>query len=118
MSDPQVQVDHPETMNLLGLMLGSILRRNMLRGARRPRRGVLGVTAGPMNCSVEFSPEGVLIRRDRPARAKARLKADLETLIQIAQAPVRASAVAMTRGRMRISGNPIFLASMLPLFRA
>lgn len=115
---PPLVVSCPETMNLLGLILAAILRRNATGGARVPARGVLGITAGSMSCTVEFAPDAITIRRGRPATAKARLAADLETLVDLARSPVAGSARALARRRLRFSGNPIFLLSMFPLLRA
>ena len=72
-----VVVEAPETMNLLGLLLRSILERNLADPAKASRaarlRGEIAIRGGRMRVTLKFAESGITITREAAARPRARV---------------------------------------------
>lgn len=115
-----VVVEAPETMNLLGLLLRSILERNLADPAKAGRaarlRGEVAVRGGKMRVTLRFAEGGVTITRVPAARPRARVEGSLPAFLGVAQGKGLASA--WLSGRLSAKGNLLFLLKILPLLRS
>ena len=115
-----VVVDTPETMNLLGLLLRSILERNLADPAKAARaarlRGEIAVRGGRMRVTLKFAAGDITITRAASARPRARVEGSLTAFLGVAQGKGLASA--WLSGRLSAKGNLLFLLKILPLLRS
>ncbi len=112
-----VVVDHPETMNLLGLLMGGVLVDTL---ATRPRarralaqKGDVCVRAGDMAVTLRFDGERVTIVRDDLGTARARVQGTVAALLGVV-----ADGGIVRRvlgGEISVGGNVLALWRMLPL---
>jgi hypothetical protein len=109
---PEVTIDDPPGMNVLGLFLASALRRNLLeRGKGRGLRGTLAIDALGMRAFVRFDPTGATVtRREDPARAT--VSGPLPLLVKAVARPT-----PFTLLRLRVRGSRIFALRALRLLR-
>jgi hypothetical protein len=123
MSEPDratITVVELESMNLLGLMLGSLLGRRL--GDRVARRhfealsGVVEIEAGRMHIALTFQRGGLEIRRGRAAgRPVARIRGTLIAVLDAALGRRRLRHVL--RGELSARGRPLVLWHLLTLMR-
>ena len=116
---PRVTVDQPETMNLLGLLLRSILERRLTDEAARKRaarlRGDLLVQGGRMRVTLRFADGHVTITRTTSKRPRARVAGTLTGFLAVA----RGGGIVrpLLRGELKAGGNLVWLLRILPLLR-
>ncbi|HEY3358748.1 MAG TPA: hypothetical protein VGQ83_36205, partial [Polyangia bacterium] len=83
-----VRLDQPESMNLLGLLLRSILERRLTDPRARRRaarlRGELAVRAGRMRVTVRFTGAAIEITRVAAARPRARVEGSMAGVLAVA----------------------------------
>jgi hypothetical protein len=115
-----VVIEEPETMNLLGLLLHSILQRNLADPVKASRathlRGEVAVRGGRMRVRLRFEESGITITRRAAARPRARVEGSLAALLGVALG--RGLVSAWLSGRLSARGNLLFLLRMLPLLRS
>ncbi|MCP4599892.1 MAG: SCP2 sterol-binding domain-containing protein [Proteobacteria bacterium] len=116
---PEVRIVDRDQMNLLGLMLGGILKTNLSYPKKaaltRKMVGRLGVTAGRMSLTLDFNRDSISIIRglDGPLRASIRGSLDILLRVSLGCGPIR----PFLSGELSFSGNPLFALRALPLFR-
>ena len=119
-SAASVVIEAPETMNLLGLLLRSILERNLADPAKASRasrlRGEIAIRGGRMRVTLKFAEGGITITRTAAARPRARVEGSLAGFLGVAQGKGLVSA--WLSGRLSAKGNLLFLLKMLPLLRS
>ncbi|HOX43859.1 MAG TPA: hypothetical protein PK668_09675 [Myxococcota bacterium] len=122
MSQPAIVVhlEEPARMNLLGLILRSLLTRNLAepRLARRALalRGAVAIQAGDMQVGLCAEPGRLVIRRGAPARPRASVRGSLPVFLDIA---LGGSLLGpLLDGELHVGGNPLALLKLLPLIRA
>ncbi len=115
-----VRLEDPESMNLLGLLLRSLIQRNLEDPACQRRaerlRGDVAVRAGRMSVTVRFGDAEVVVTRAPAARPRARVGGTLAGLLEVALG--RGLVRAWLRRRISASGNLFFVLRLLPLIRA
>lgn len=116
---PAVTIDDPPRMNLLGLILGNIIERNLAdparqRGAARLRGDVV-VQAGEMIVTLSFAESGVTVRRGAAARPRAAVRGSLDTLMGLALG--RGMVGPVLAGRLKPQGSLLQLLRMRRLLR-
>lgn len=119
-SAPDVVLVEPESMNLLGLMLGSVIRRQLLdanaRRHARALRGEIAVNAGGMQIVIVFGPNEISISTQLSARRpRTRIQGTLIALLDAALGRRRLSHVL--RGELFAWGSPWALWHLLGLLR-
>jgi len=118
-SQQTLRIEGAQEMNLLGLMLGGILERNLAtpKGAALADKlsGRLGVTAGKMKVTMSFGEEGITLHRGHLDGLKASVKGSLDGLLQVSlgRGPVK----SFLAGEVSFGGNPFFVLKVLPLMR-
>jgi hypothetical protein len=115
-----VTVEEPATMNLLGLLLRSILERNLAQPAIAARatrlRGAVAVRGGQMRVTLRFEEQGITISRTPAPRPRARVEGSLAGFLDVALG--RSLVGAWLGRRVSAKGNLFFLLRMLPLLRS
>lgn len=117
---PQLTIEDIERMNLLGLMLGGVIARNLAQpagaAAARKLHGSLAVTAGKMSITLRFDRGPITLTRGAAERTRARIKGSLDGLLQVSlgRGPIR----AFLAGELSFRGSPLFALKTLPLMRA
>lgn len=105
--------------NLLGLMLGRIVENNLVvpkKAARaRKMKGRLGVTAGRMSLTMEFSPDALTILPGIEGPLKTKIGGSFDALLRISLG--EGLFRSFFAGEITFSGNPFFALRALPLFR-
>ena len=100
---PDVRIDDPPTMNILGLFLAGTLRRNLVeRGRACPLRGSLAVDADGMRATVRFEEDGVTVTRKEGAEL-VRISGSLPALMNVLVRPGIRSVL-----RIKVSGRRLF----------
>jgi hypothetical protein len=116
---PSVTIDSPERMNLLGLLLRGLLEEKLKvdRHARQVQRieGDVQVVAGTMAVTLRFERERILILAGNSGKPRARIRGTMESLLQIVTRQRLVRPVLC--GRVRLSGNPLWMLRLLPLLR-
>jgi hypothetical protein len=115
----EVVLRDPEATNLLALFLRSLLRRGLSDAAAAARAsgttGALVVASGAMAATVTFG-EPIEIARGAADKPRARVDADLKTLLAVARG---ASPFGLLlRGELSFSGSPLFLLKILPILQS
>jgi len=115
----RVEIVDPDRMSLAGLMVGSLLGRNLaderLAARARRMRGPVAVDAGGMRLVLEFGGDTVRVRRGECERPRVTVTATLDALLDVA---LGGGAVGAFLGRrVRFRGNPFVALRMLPLLR-
>jgi len=115
----EVVVDHPETMNMLGLILKLILEGNlqdpdMEKKARRAR-GNLRLGAGPMKATLIFEGDRLVIQRDWKVSGRAKCAASLDTFLGIGLG--KNPFVPFLMGKISLGGNLLWLLKLMPVFQ-
>lgn len=119
---PQLTIDDPKNMNLLGLMLGSLIERNLAtpagQAALRGLSGAVLIGAGPMRVALELGGDGVRVTREAPARVTAELRGSLATFAQVAVSDNLLGMLApVVTGKLAVRGNPLVLLRLRALLR-
>ena len=113
-----VEVKSPETMNLLGLLLGKILKTSLQEPKGLglfPMRGQILVQAGRMEALVVFSDKGITIEKPREGPVKARVKGSISGLT--AAGTSRLPILPLLRGELSFKGNLLFLLRFARMLR-
>jgi hypothetical protein len=117
---PSVVLEAPETMNLLGLLLRSILERSLADPAKANRaarlRGEIAVRGGRMRVTLKFAEGQITITRAASAKPRARVEGSLPAFLGVARG--KGLAAAWLSGRLSAKGNLLFLLKILPLLRS
>jgi len=115
----EVVLDQPETMNLLGLILKSILEGNLEleKKARKAAKinGKIGVQAGEMKITLHCDAGQFKIVRGHGDKSNARVRGGLKPFLEIALGGGLVQPVI--DGDVRIGGNPFLLLKLIPLLR-
>ena len=116
----RVVVDHPEEMNLLGLLMRGLLAANLaderLYAKARGMSGDVLVCAGRMAVTLRFGEGRITIVRGDAGASRARVSGGMKDLLGVvAEGRMVAPFLA---GRLKIGGNPFVLLGMLPLIKA
>ena len=107
-------------MSIVGLMIGRVIERNLDNPARAAKaskiKGKLGVKAGRMSFTLDFSGGDVSIMPGLVEPLRALISGSLGSLMQISlgKGPVR----SFLAGEVAMKGNPIFAFRALPLILA
>ena len=115
----QLIIEDRERMNLLGLMLGGVIARNLahpeVAALARKLSGSLAVTAGKMTITLRFDRGPVTVIRGAADRPRARIKGSLDGLLQVSlgRGPIR----SFLAGELSFKGSPFFALKTLPLMR-
>lgn len=116
---PCVVIDDPPTMNLLGLLLGSIIERRVALDKAKHRlqklRGTVVVEAGQMAISMAFGEGRVTIRRGVVDKPRARVRGSMEALMGIALGGGMVGP--WLAGRIKTRGSLPMLLKVLPLMK-
>ena len=114
-----VSVDDPEHMNLLGLLMAGLLESRLSDPALRDRalrmRGAVAVRAGDMEVALRFGETGPVVQALGQGRFRARVSGSMPAMLGVVSGGPMVSPVL--QGRLRVSGNPFWLLSLLPLLR-
>jgi hypothetical protein len=114
---PLVMIEDPPRMNLLGLLLGNVIERNLSEPAHQRRLGALEadvmIQAGEMVVTLSFSRGQLTIARGASEKAKAGIRGSLDALMHMALG--RGLIGPLLSGRIKISGNPFTLLKIKPL---
>jgi len=117
--EPRVVIDDPPSMNLLGLLLGSIIERQAGTAATQRRlnklRGALVVEAGSMTISMTFDGGRVTISRGAVDHPRAKVHGTMQGLMDISLGGGMVGP--WLAGRIKTQGNLFMLLKVLPLMR-
>ena len=127
-----VEVDRPEHMNILGLLMRGLLETNLkqprLANRARHLKGDVAVRAGHMSVTLRFEGTRLLILADAhkpgsraadeppPKKPRARVQGDMTALLEMVAGGGLVAPVVSRR--VQVSGNLLMLLKMLPLIRA
>lgn len=115
----RVVVDHPETQNLLGLLVQNILANNMADDAKYARVRSLTadvqVQAGDMVVTLRFGDGKLTIVAGPCARPRASVRGEMGSFLRVATGGGVIGPVLS--GGVRIGGNPFMLLKLLPLLQ-
>lgn len=114
-----VTIHDPPTMNLLGLLLGSIIQRNLSDEDKRRRFQKLAadivVQAGEMSVALRFDRGRLVITREAVDRPGARVRGTLDELMKLS---LGGGIVGpWLAGRLKTGGNPFLLLKLRPLLQ-
>lgn len=116
---PAVTIDDPPSMSLLGLILASILERNLadpaLQRSAARLRGDVVVQAGEMIVTLSFAEGGVTVRRGAAERPRAAVRGSLDTLMGLSLG--RGMVGPVLAGRLKPRGSLLQLLRMRRLLR-
>lgn len=119
----RVRIREPETMHVLGLLLGAYLQQSLAApkaaAAARALHGDLWLRAGGMWVTLRFDGGDIEVIRDRSEGRRAVVEGEMgELLVVVASVSLLARAralPALLRGRLSVSGDPRFLVRLLPV---
>jgi hypothetical protein len=118
-TEARVVLDHPETQNLLGLLLRTILENNLSDEAIYARvravRGEVQVQAGEMVITLRFEEGRVTIVSGPSESPRASVRGDMGAFLGVA----RGTGVVgpFLSGAVKIGGNPLLLLKLIPLLQ-
>jgi hypothetical protein len=120
-SRPWVTIEDPPRMNLLGLILSSILERNLEKPELQQRaeklRAEVAVQAGDMAVTVAFQGGPVLVRRGRgEARPRASVQGSLGAFTKLALGGGMVGPVLS--GKLKPGGSLLLLLRIRKLLQA
>jgi hypothetical protein len=115
----RVTIKDPPHMNLLGLILASVIERN-LEDADKLRRcqklkGNVVVTAGEMSVTLTFEGGGVTVTRGAQEPCRARVQGGMGALIELALGGGLVSP--WLAGRLKTKGSLLLLLKMRRLMQ-
>ena len=112
-----VTIDDPPRMNLLGLLLGNIIQRNLDDEARLRRfqkmSGALEVHAGEMCVTLTFAEGKMTVSRGPADKPKATVSGAMDALLGMALGG--GMVWPWLAGRIKTSGNLLMLLNLKPL---
>lgn len=115
-----VTVDDPKRMSLLGLILASIIQRNLEHEENRRRigrlSGAVAVTAGEMKVTLRFAEGRLTVTRAEDEKPRAAVSGTMDSLMGVALG--RGMVGPWLAGKLKVSGNLLLLLRMLPLMSA
>lgn len=115
----EVNIEKPSEMNLLGLILATVLEKNLEKPENRRRaehlEGSVGVRAGRMVVTLRCRPGQITVASGLDDRCRARVSGPMEAFLDVALGKGLVGHVVS--GRVKIGGNPFFLLKLLPLLR-
>lgn len=115
-----VVIQQPERMNLLGLILGGIIERNLEHERHRRTFQRLGgeveVRAGGMLVTMAFDAGRLTIRRGGAERPRARVGGSLDALMQLSLGGGMVGP--WLSGKLKTGGSLLLLLRMRPLLQA
>ena len=116
---PQVVLKDPESMNLMGLFLKTILERNMENASKaaviQNMRATIDVKGGKMGVSLIIDRGTITIERGSPQRSNSRIAGTLDSMLSICTGGSYVAPVLS--GKVKIGGNPFLLLRLLSLLR-
>jgi hypothetical protein len=121
---PTITIDNPPRMNLLGLILGSLVERNLERDEKLRRRFAklaaarvdIVVEAGRMAVTLRFAEGGLVIKRGAEPGARAAVSGSLDALMGLALGGGMVRPVLS--GALKPRGSLRLLLAMKRLLRA
>jgi hypothetical protein len=120
MQTETVTIEDPPRMNLLGLILASVLERNLRDEAKRRRceklAGNVVVTAGEMTITLKFEGGGVSVARGASEPARAQVRGSLDALMDLSLGGGMVGP--WLAGRLKTRGSLLMLLKMRPLIQA
>jgi hypothetical protein len=116
----EVTIHDPERMNLLGLILGSLIERNVAGDPELKRRfdrleGAVAVTAGRMAITLRFGRGSLTVERGAAAGTRASVRGSLDTLMGLSLG--KGMVGPFLSGKLKARGT-LFLLKLMPLLRA
>ncbi len=121
MVNESVKIDDAERMNLLGLLLGGFIGKQLTDAklARKARklRGAFGIRAGRMAITITFGPDGVRVSKGIAPKTRARIFGSMDEMVALVagDGSTVAAIIAVLEGRIGIRGNPFALLGLLPI---
>ena len=117
---PRVEHGEPGRVNLLGFILQRVLEQSLASSsaARRVASATaydVAITASRMSCTLVFESDRVVITPGVRGPVAACLQGGFNELLEVMEG--RSAAWSVLRGRLKVSGNPLKLRRLLPLFR-
>lgn len=115
----EVVIDDPPTMSLLGLLLGNMLERQVIKAEHQRRlarlRGDVLVEVGEMAITLRFGDGALTVLRGAREKPRARVRGSMDALLGIA---LGGSMVGpWLSGAIKTKGNLFLLLRMIPLLR-
>ena len=115
-----VVIEQPERMNLLGLMLGQLLERNLARPELLARAqkisGSVAVVVGEMGITMTFFQGKVTVIRGASDDASARVSGSMPDLLQLS---LGGGMVGLwLSGKLKTRGSLFLLLKLKPLLAA
>ena len=119
MNEPAVTIEDPTRMNLLGLILGSLIERNLSDPELKRRfdklEGAVAVQAGRMAITLRFTRGSLVVARGAAEGARAAVAGSLDTLMGLALGSGMVGPYLS--GRLKARGL-LMLLRLKPLLRA
>lgn len=115
-----VTIQDPSRMNLLGLILGSLIERNVAGDPELKRRfdkleGAVAVQAGRMAITLRFGRGSLTIERGAAEKTRASVRGSLDTLMGLSLG--RGMVAPYLSGRLKARGL-LMLLKLKPLLHA
>jgi hypothetical protein len=118
----RVVIDKPESMNLLGLLMRSLLAANLANPSRarwvRGLEGDIEVQAGDMALTMRFHEDALTIVAGAPLNPIAKVKGTMGALLAVVTGKWHIVVLRFLCGKIRMGGNLLTLMKMLPLISA
>ena len=115
----RVVLDHPETQNLLGLLLQNMLEANLSDDATHDRvrkvRSDVQVQAGQMVVTLRLDGGRLTIISGPTDAPKARVSDGMATFLSVARGSGFVGPVLS--GRIKVGGNLLLLLKLMPLLQ-
>ncbi len=112
-----IKIEHPENMSLLGLILASMLKKNLeiqeISLVANKLSSSINIRAGRMKANLSFIDGDVLIRRGFSDKADASVSGTLNAFVDIALR--RNLLKRFLKGDVKIGGNILKLLPLLKL---
>lgn len=112
-----VIINDPPTMNLLGLLLGNIIERNLAHEAKLRKfqklSGALEVHAGEMCVTLTFADDKMTVSRGPADKPKATVSGAMDALLGMALGG--GMVLPWLAGRIKTRGNLFMLLALKPL---
>ena len=108
-----VTVDDPERMSLLGLILASIIRRNLEHEENLARLKRLD---GALAVTLRFADGALTVTRAQEDKPRAAVSGTMDSLMGVSLG--QGMVGPWLAGKLKTRGNLLFLLKMLPLMTA
>ena len=117
---PTIEIENIDHINLLGLMIGRMIERNLAIPSTARKiaslKGSIGITAGKMTVTVEFQSGKIRVRNGLISPLRSSIQGSLSELLKVSLG--KNPAVSLLGGGVKIKGNPLFALKIMPLIRA